>query len=243
MNTTLSEGVKTLRVMLDEGRITHHEWSGLDSQGRQTLCLLGALCGTLITSTGACPATLLPPWLAALTPWIDDVVSDSCRPAMCNQFLKVMEHAATCNVDWRLAKARFIRTLLITAVLRLSEKVNPDIQHVIELYTQLIDGGNVTNDDWYTAHTSLQRKPLESTRPADMVALTVRENRVIELAKLAVRSHTAGGITGFVEGVVREYSDRNDGALSTITALFNAIYESCDNSQLTTRRNTAKETE
>ena len=67
-----------LETFLNEGRLTRKEWASQDDAGRATACLLAALvpeCGR-DGSAAACPAELMPAWLAHLTPWIDDAGSE-----------------------------------------------------------------------------------------------------------------------------------------------------------------------
>jgi hypothetical protein len=63
-----------LRRHIAEGTLIRHKWTGTDARGRETACLLAALapaCATAKRAT-ACPADVMQPWLAYLTPWIDD---------------------------------------------------------------------------------------------------------------------------------------------------------------------------
>jgi hypothetical protein len=63
-----------LDTLIAEGRLVRQEWAGHDASGRETACLLAALSpeAGVKESAGACPATVMPSWLAHLTPWIDD---------------------------------------------------------------------------------------------------------------------------------------------------------------------------
>jgi len=66
-----------LQQMIAEKRIARKQWMGTDEQGRSTACLLAALhppCGAA-RSASVCPASLMPPWMAELTVWIDDAPS------------------------------------------------------------------------------------------------------------------------------------------------------------------------
>ena len=56
---------------LEAGTLTRGQWSGWDCTGRATACLYAALVPGA-TSTKNCPASLMPQWIAHLTPWIDD---------------------------------------------------------------------------------------------------------------------------------------------------------------------------
>ena len=59
---------------LDDGTLIRNAWTGTDAEGRATACLLAALapeCGAA-ESSAACPAEVMPAWLAPLTVFIDD---------------------------------------------------------------------------------------------------------------------------------------------------------------------------
>ena len=59
---------------LEAGTLIRNAWTGTDAQGRATACLLAALapeCGAA-ESSAACPAEVMPAWLAPLTVFIDD---------------------------------------------------------------------------------------------------------------------------------------------------------------------------
>ena len=68
-----------LQQMIAEKRITRHQWTGIDEQGRGTANLLAALhppCGVEM-SAASCPASLMPQWMADLTVWLNDSPSES----------------------------------------------------------------------------------------------------------------------------------------------------------------------
>ena len=80
--------VAYLRTLIDEGRLIRDQWIGEDAQGRETACLLAALSPEAARdgSASACPASIMPAWLAYLTPWMDDSGSDAAWPAMVRRY-------------------------------------------------------------------------------------------------------------------------------------------------------------
>ena len=59
---------------LEAGTLIRNAWTGTDAEGRATACLLAALapeCGAA-ESSAACPAEVMPAWLAPLTVFIAD---------------------------------------------------------------------------------------------------------------------------------------------------------------------------
>lgn len=71
-----------------EGRLLRHKWTGTDAQGRETACLLAALSPEVAKSerAGDCPAEVMPAWLAHMTQWIDDAVSDAAWPDIIKRY-------------------------------------------------------------------------------------------------------------------------------------------------------------
>jgi hypothetical protein len=82
--TDMEERVARLDTMIEEGRIIRHEWT----DGHERACLLAALSPEVARdgNVGACPAHVMPVWLAHLTPWIDDEVSDEAWPRIIRRY-------------------------------------------------------------------------------------------------------------------------------------------------------------
>lgn len=79
-----ADRLKRLDRMVREGTIIRHEWT----DGHDRACLLAALapeCGEA-RSASACPADVMPMWLAELTPWIDDSGSAKAWPRVVRRY-------------------------------------------------------------------------------------------------------------------------------------------------------------
>jgi hypothetical protein len=76
----MSERTDRLDAMLREGRLIRHAWS----EGHDRACLLAALSPEAgeAESASACPAEVMPLWLAHLTPWLDDEPSTQAWPSI-----------------------------------------------------------------------------------------------------------------------------------------------------------------
>lgn len=63
-----------LNHYISQGRLIRRAWVDIDEHGRKTACLLAALSPDVCRAhdAGACPADIMPQWLAYLTPWMDD---------------------------------------------------------------------------------------------------------------------------------------------------------------------------
>ena len=76
----MNERTDRLYAMLREGRLIRHAWT----EGHDRACLLAALSpeAGAAKSASACPAEVMPLWLAHLTPWLDDAPSDEAWPSI-----------------------------------------------------------------------------------------------------------------------------------------------------------------
>lgn len=84
--------LKRFDKFYNEGRITRKTWTGKDSQGRETACLLAAVFPEVAKehSVSACPADAMWPWLAQLTPWVDDAGSDEKWPNVVRRYAAIL---------------------------------------------------------------------------------------------------------------------------------------------------------
>jgi hypothetical protein len=88
-----NERWERLDRMIEEGRIVRREWG----DGVERACLLLAVAPEVgpdgAHGPGACPATVMPQWLARLTPWIDDAGSVEHWPAVIRRYREVVPAA------------------------------------------------------------------------------------------------------------------------------------------------------
>ena len=77
----INERFDRLDRFIAEGRLVRNEWG----DGQERACLLLAIAPEVGGSEGKvdlCPASVLPPWLAELTPSLDDNGTNAAWPAM-----------------------------------------------------------------------------------------------------------------------------------------------------------------
>lgn len=116
----MNEAIERLNKAIEEGTLIRNAWTGTDEQGRHTACLLAAMvpeCGEC-RSSGACPAEVMPAWLATLTPWIDDAGSAEAWPAMVRRYAAVAArwHVLS-SADW-LRVEYAVRALIVREAIR-----------------------------------------------------------------------------------------------------------------------------
>jgi hypothetical protein len=79
-----SERIDRLDRVIRENRLIRGKWTA----GHGRACLLAALSpeAGAAQSAAACPAELMPPWLAYLTPWLDDAPSADAWPHIVRRY-------------------------------------------------------------------------------------------------------------------------------------------------------------
>ena len=79
-----AERIDRLAAMIREDRLIRGKWT----VGHDRACLLAALSpeAGAAQSAAACPAELMPAWLAYLTPWIDDAPSEHAWPRIVRRY-------------------------------------------------------------------------------------------------------------------------------------------------------------
>jgi hypothetical protein len=104
-----------LQTFISEGRLIRNRWAGKDDDGRETACLLAALyppCGKEESAT-ACPAALMPPWLASLTVWIDDSGTPEKWPGHVRRYAAVIRGVVALPAEKIMALSTRIRVLIV----------------------------------------------------------------------------------------------------------------------------------
>jgi hypothetical protein len=91
----IEDRIERLNRFISEGRVIRGSWAGVDEQGRETACLLGALAPEAgeAEDAYACPASVMPEWFAYITPWMDDRGSGTVWP-------RVVRRYASCAARW-----------------------------------------------------------------------------------------------------------------------------------------------
>ena len=79
-----------LRTVYDEGRILRGDWARTGADGRQMLCLLAAASPEVERThrADACPASVMPAWVAHLTSGLDDSVSLDAWPEVTRRYVE-----------------------------------------------------------------------------------------------------------------------------------------------------------
>jgi hypothetical protein len=83
----MNERLDRLDRMIAEGRVTRNKWTGEDAEGRELACLLAALSPEVGPGdVDACPASVMPLWLAKITPRLDNCGTALAWPGMVRRY-------------------------------------------------------------------------------------------------------------------------------------------------------------
>jgi hypothetical protein len=151
----MTEASETLESMIAENRVIRGNWVGTDAQGRETACLLAAISVDVRKNLSPrhCPADIMPPWLAHLTPFIDDRGSLEAWPGVIRRYAKlaarwhVLTPEAWQRAEWRCKRASVIEAKSHTKNVR-SVLV---CDKVIALLDRAINGTTPPTEEWEAA--------------------------------------------------------------------------------------------
>jgi hypothetical protein len=146
----------TLNQYIAEGRLLRKKWVGTDKHGREAACLLAALSPKVahFRHSNACPANIMPKWLAHLTPWMDDEGSDDAWLGMVKRYAAVAGrwHVLS-NEIWRELDYT-ARRIALENCIPSHDETSSVKERVIALLRRAEVGGSVTDWEWSTATRS-----------------------------------------------------------------------------------------
>lgn len=158
----------TLQEYIDSGRLIRNQWTGTDAQGRTTACLLAALSPDVAHqhSAAACPASIMPSWLARLTPWIDDAGTEKAWPAMVQRYadLAARWHVLTPD-DW-IRLDYMARRIAVESVLPYAGQASDVARQVIDLLLRAETGDTPTPDEFRAARAAARAAAYAAARAA-----------------------------------------------------------------------------
>ena len=148
----LEDRVSNLDTMIAENRLLRRRWM----DGQERACLLAALSpeAGVAQSAAACPAEVMPQWMAQLTVWIDDNPSDAHWPEVVLRYAGVVRRWHALDVEaWR--RAGFI---VGAAIMRVARREEPDewgcrdaLDAMVGLFDRSAAGAVVSQDEWRRA--------------------------------------------------------------------------------------------
>ncbi len=197
----LEDRVSNLDTMIAENRLLRRRWM----DGQERACLLAALSpeAGVAQSAAACPAEVMPQWMAQLTVWIDDNPSDAHWPEVVLRYAGVVRRWHALDVEaWR--RAGFI---VGAAIMRVARREEPDewgcrdaLDAMVGLFDRSAAGAVVSQDEWRraAAEAAGAAEAARAAGAADRVADVVLD----ALEAAVTRSENGGGGEAPVVGLL-----------------------------------------
>jgi hypothetical protein len=161
---------------ISSGRLIREEWKKTDVAGRELVCMLVALSPEVgeSESSDACPADVMPQWLAHLTPWIADKGSDAAWPAMVRKYAALAHRWCVLSGNqWGRLDYR-VRAIAVREASTHTDQHALDICGVVAaLCDRAGQGANVEAREWEAARDAaalLERPRLRAARSASLAA-------------------------------------------------------------------------
>ena len=143
-----NERFDRLDSFIAEDRLVRHAWG----DGQERACLLLALAPEVGTEgvVSRCPASVLPPWLARMTPSLDDNGSASAWPAMVRRYSVVVRRGAETLDDaaWRRVLAR---TMIVVLAEAAPHDPSGSCARVTALWSRVLAGDEPGAAEWAAA--------------------------------------------------------------------------------------------
>mgnify|MGYP000922471772 CR=1 FL=1 len=176
MTLTLEQRFDLSASYVADGRLMQRGWHRNDD-GRELACMLGSF-GQDINSPGACPADLMPPWMAHLIPRLFDGLSPTETLPFARRFgpaLRGMVGAT--DAQWRRVMLKFLRAALGIA---LPHDRHGVVRPVIDLIDRELRGDVPSEAEWLTAAREARRAwtaavLTASAREADAAAVATAD--------------------------------------------------------------------
>lgn len=215
----------TLHEAIEQGRVIRRNWESTDKHGRETACLLAWLSPEVKRShhPAACPASVMPAWLAHLTPWIDDAPSDDAWPGLIRRYADVAARWQVLDdAAWQRAEYA-VRALIVREAMThtTDDNVLTACWRVADLCDAVAAGGSIDATAFAEASEASEAAAwtargaawtaARAARAASEAKLSARASaRASEAAEAAARAAAAdrivGGILTIIEHAIKDNS-------------------------------------
>jgi hypothetical protein len=141
----INERFDRLDSFITEDRLLRNQWG----DGEERACLLLAISPEVGAEgfVDRCPASVLPPWLAEITPNLDDCGTEEAWPAMVRRYAVVVRRGAKTLDDagWRRVLARVMLAVLAGAA---PHDPSGSCQRVSGLWSRVLAGDEPGAEEW-----------------------------------------------------------------------------------------------
>ena len=187
-----ADRIRNLNTLIAEQRLIRNNWEYTDDDGRQYACLLAALSPEAAKGKSAseCPASVMPGWLAYLTPVIDDEGSFEEWPNVVRRYANLAQrwHALT-EEQWNRAALRIQGELIKIVHPMVSDEVSGVGSEFLQLVNRVLEGNPQTTSPevWEPLHKTV----LKRIKTLKQMWITV-SNELQDLRKQARMERLAG---------------------------------------------------
>jgi hypothetical protein len=146
----LPAAAERLAAHVAAGTVLRGKWRYTSPDGRERACLLAALSPSVQNDPSQCPASVLPAWLAYLTPSIDDNGTLEAWPGVVAEYARlvvaspVLDAAAWHRLDYRMRLIALDEAAARTD----DERALCAVVDVMALCQREIDGAAPSAEDW-----------------------------------------------------------------------------------------------
>lgn len=223
------ERLDRLTSYIEQDRVIRQGWEGTDGQGRRTACVLAALAPEVAAAADrmfyppdACPAGLMPAWLAHLTPWLDDRGSLEAWPAFLRRYAGLARRWHVLGpADWRRLDYEVRRLALEAAlpftVMAPARAARKAVRGVLVLLRRAEAGGIVSGREWAEAADAARKAALPhegATGEQGWMAAARAASRAAQLSPPSLTDAVSqAAIAAAAEGKPWEAADRLAGSI------------------------------
>ena len=179
--------MNTILQRLEEGTLIRNAWTGTDDRGRKTACLLAALSPEVERekTAAACPAEIMPSWLAHLTPWMDDAGTLEAWPGMVRRYADLASrwHVLS-DADWKRVEFTTLR-IIVESVAPFAGQALPAVEEVLTLLRRAERGDVDPQLDWSRAAEAARGAAAEAAWAASADTITAAILDAINAAIIA----------------------------------------------------------
>ncbi len=172
--------IENLNRHIEGGTLVRNRWG----DGRDRACLLAAMSPECAESESAmdCPASVMPKWLAELTPWMDDNGSEEAWPQMVRRYAAL---AARWHVlsDGQWSRLEFVaKKIAVESCLEHNEGA---CAPVIDLLDRAIAGDIPSDEEWSAAWSAAWAAADHAAHAASYAARAARSAAAVRYAASA----------------------------------------------------------
>lgn len=199
---------------LEAGTLARGRWTGVTADGRRTACLLAALVPAVRQAerASACPAEVMPAWLAGLTPWIDDAGTDAAWAGHVREYAALAPHFGRLSADaalGRMALLRVLRVIVAEADRHITGASGSDLNALLdrEIAGEAVGRNEYADAAEAAAAGAAARSAADAARSADAVVVAnaaVAATVAVAAARFAARADAAEASDRMITGVLAE---------------------------------------